>query len=94
LILIENEQIDHTGQDNLVMSVNQVRAFGADADDCPTIYSRNGLQGRKSIISNGIEIPFIFDRNLILMEGAKQSEKDLQTLPIIVVTSGTEWNPE
>ena len=46
------------------------------------------------MISNGFEIPFIFDRNLILMEGAKPSEKDLQTLPIIAVTSGTEWNPE
>ena len=45
LILIENEQIDHTGQDNSIMSVNQVRAFGVDVDDCPAIYSRNGVQG-------------------------------------------------
>ena len=72
----------------------EVHAFGADVDDCSTIYGRNGSQGQQSMISNGIEIPFIFDQNLILMEFAKPSEKYLQTLPIIVVTSGTEWNPE
>ena len=94
LILIENEQIDHTGQDNSIMSVNQVRAFGVDVDDCPAIYSRNGVQGRQSMVSNDIEIPFTFDRNLILLEASKPSEKDLLTLPYLVITSGMEWNPE
>jgi len=35
VILIENEQIDDTGQNNFVLSVNQMGAFGVDVDDCP-----------------------------------------------------------
>ena len=45
VILIENEQIIHTDQENSIMSVNQVRAYGADVDVCPSIYNRDNASG-------------------------------------------------
>ncbi len=45
VILIENEQIIHTDQENSIVSVNQVRAYGANVDDCPSIYNRDNAPG-------------------------------------------------
>jgi len=85
IILIENQQIDHTGQNTSVLSVNQLRAYGVDVDDCPIIYSHNGVQGRQSMICSDIEIPFEFDQNLILLEASGPTYDELKTLPV-------EWN--
>ena len=93
-ILIENEQIDHTTQENSIMSTNQVRAFGVDVDDCPSRFTRNGVPGRQSMIcTDGIEIPFDFDGNLILLPASAPTDNDLRTLPYLVITSGSKWNP-
>ena len=54
VILIKNEQIDDTGQNNSVLSVNQMRAFGVGVDDCPGLHSHDGIQGRQSMIFNYI----------------------------------------
>ena len=88
IILIENQQIDHTGQDNSVLAANQLRAYGV-----ARIYSHNGVQGRQSMILNDIENPFEFDRNLILLKASAPTYDELKTLPFMVITCGTEWNP-
>ena len=93
IILIENEQIIYDGQDTSVMSVNQVRACGIDIDDCPTIYERDGKKGRCNMIVDDQTIPFTFKKNLILMEANKPTIKELNTLPIVLITCATEWNP-
>ena len=81
IILIKNQQIDHTGQNHSVLSVNQLRVYGVDVDDCPRIYYRNGVQGRQSMICNDIEIPFKFDQKLILLEASAATYDELKTLP-------------
>ena len=58
LILIENEQICYPDQDISIMSVNQVRAFGVDVDDCPSIHKRDGIPGRCNMIVDEYTIPF------------------------------------
>ena len=35
------------------MSVAQMRAYGKDVDDCPTIFTRYGERRRSSLISDG-----------------------------------------
>jgi len=71
-----------------------MRAFGVGVDDCPGLYSHDGIQGRQSIIFNYIEIPFKFDRNLILLEASKPTHDELKNLPLLVITSGIKWNPD
>jgi len=46
------------------------------------------------MICNDIEIPFKFDRNLILLEASKPTHDELKNLPLLVITSGIEWNPD
>ena len=94
VILIENEQIIHTDQENSIMSVNQIRAYGADVDDCPSIYNRDNAPGRCNMIVEDKTIPFEYQQNLILLEASKPSLADLRNHPIVVITSVEPWNPQ
>ena len=94
VILIENEQIIHTDQENSILSVNQVRAYGADVDDCPSIYNRDNTPGRCNMIVEDKTIPFEYQQNLILLEASKPSLADLRNHPIVVITSAEPWNPQ
>ena len=94
VILLANEQIDHSAQDNSVFSVNQLRAFNVDVDDCPAVYERDGVSGRQSMIVEGdVEIPFMYENNLLLLEAVPPTNEELERLPIFVVTSAAPWDP-
>ena len=58
IILIENEQIDHSEQENSIFSVNQVRSYGVDVDDCPNVFHHDGQPGRMNMIADEHTIPF------------------------------------
>ena len=45
VILLQNEQIDHTSQPNSMLAPNQVRHYGIDLDDCPNCYEIDGRPG-------------------------------------------------
>ena len=93
IILIEDEQIIYPEQETSVTSVNQIRAMGIDIDDCPQRFTRDGVPGRNNMIVDEHVIPFIFDHNLVLMKASPPTEKELRTLPIVLLISGREWNP-
>ena len=94
IILIENEQIDHSEQENSIFSVNQVRSYGVDVDDCPNVFHRDGQPGRMNMIADEHTIPFEYRRNLVLLEARVPTANEFNTLPIVIITSALEWNPE
>ena len=71
-----------------------MRAYGIDVDDCPTIFKRNGKKGRSSLIAGNHEITFTLQRKLQMMDVRKASEEELQTCPVLVLTSDMLWNPD
>ena len=94
VILLQNEQIDHTSQPNSMLAPNQVRHFGIDLDDCPSCYEIDDRIGRQSMKSGEHEIPFTFEKGLIYLHTWRPSEHELNTCPVIMITSDTEWNPD
>ena len=94
VILLQNEQIDHSGQPNSMLAPNQVRHYGIDLDDCPTCFEIDGRPGRMSMKTEEFEIPFEFEKGLIFLKTWKPSKVELQTCPILMITSDAEWNPE
>ena len=94
IILIENEQIINDKQDNSIMSVNQARAFGVDVDDCPSMHNRGGAPGRCNMIVEDRTIPFLYAKNLVLLEATKPTKAELRRLPYVIITSGLDWNPD
>lgn len=78
VILLANEQIDHRAQDNSVFSVNQLRAFDVDVDDCAARYARDGVHGRQSMIVEDMEIPFVYENNLLLLEAVPPTDEELE----------------
>ena len=99
ILLLKNESIDHTTQANSMLSVNQVRAFGIDIDDCPSIFTVAGRKGRQSMIvgtnddESAVELPFQFTNNLICYAIREPTMQELETLPIFILTSDAPWNP-
>ena len=99
VLLLKNEAIDHTGQSNSMLSVNQVRSYGIDIDDCPTQFQVDGRFGRQSMIvgvdedGDTIEIPFDFSNNLINYGIREPTMKELEMLPMFCLTSDLPWDP-
>ena len=99
ILLLKNESIDHTTQANSMLSVNQVRAFGIDIDDCPSIFQVAGRKGRQSMIVGKddddleVELPFQFTNNLICYAIREPTMQELEHLPIFILTSDAPWNP-
>ena len=94
VILLQNEQIDHSSQPNSMLAPNQVRHYGIDLDDCPSCFEIDGRPGRMSMKTEDFEIPFEFEKGLIFLKTWRPSKIELQTCPVIMITSDAEWNPE
>lgn len=99
ILLLKNESIDHTSQPNSMLNVNQVRAHGVDIDDCPSIYTIPGRQGRQSMIvgeeddGHEVIVPFSYTNNLVTYPVRKPSEYELENLPVYILTSDQPWDP-
>ena len=94
VVLLQNEQIDHTSQPNSMMAPNQIRHYGIDIDDCPTCYDIDGRRGRQSLKADKFEIPFSYEKGLIYLHTWKPTDQELHTCPVIMLTSDAEWNPD
>ena len=100
ILLLKNESIDHTSQANSMLSVNQVRAHGIDLDDCPSRFKVDGRKGRQSMIVDDDgdhepwEIPFDFDNNLISYNVREPTSEEVDTLPMVMITSDQQWDPQ
>ena len=99
VLILKNESIDHTGQSNSMLSVNQVRDFGVDIDDCPSQYQVDGRYGRQSMIlgigddGDQVVLPFNFTNNLVSFDIREPTLNELDTLPMYCITSDQPWNP-
>jgi len=94
IILLENEQIDHTSQANSVSSPNQMRDFGVDIDDCPKCYETGERAGRQSMTVSDFEIPFNYQKGLVLLKTKKPTTQELENCPIVILTLDAPWNPD
>ena len=94
VILLQNEQIDHSTQPNSMLAPNQVRHYGIDLDDCPTCFEIDGRPGRLSMKTDDHEIPFEFEKGLVYLKTWRPSDHELRECPVIMITSDAEWNPE
>eukprot|EP00979_Chaetoceros_neogracilis_P009185 scaffold2090_cov151-Chaetoceros_neogracile.AAC.2 len=75
------------------MSPNQMRAFGVDIDDCPTCFDVGGRSGRQSMKVGEHEIPFEYTDGLVLLKTRLPSIQELESCPILILTSDAPWNP-
>jgi len=94
IILLELEQINHTSQANSVSSPNQMRDFGVDIDDCSKCYETGGRAGRQSMMASNFEIPFNYQKGLVLLKTKKPTMQELENCPIVILTSDAPWNPD
>ena len=93
IILLENEQIDHTSQSNSMMSLNQMRAFGVDIDDCPPCFEVGGRYGQQRMKIGEHKIPFEYTDGLVLLKTSVPSIQELESCPILILTSDAPWHP-
>ncbi len=94
IILLQNEQIDHSSQPNSMLAPNQVRHYGIDLDDRPECYDVDGQPGRQSMKAGDHEIPFSYEKGLVYLYTWRPSDEELRTCPVIMLTSDSEWNPD
>jgi len=87
IVLLENDQIDHTTQPNSMMSLNQMRAFGVDIDDCLSFFEVRGCYGRQSmkIGEHGIPLQLKFGTLIIPLRNKSRIQlRKMLSLPVCV----------
>ena len=92
LFILDNEGIIHTSQKVLIMSVTQMRAFGRYDDYRPTIFTRDGKEGRSRIISDRHEVKFKLQYGLYMVHVRKTTEYHLNDCTVAVLTPEMVYN--
>ena len=89
-IIIIMHQYAHHGEGNTVHSVNQMLDFGVEVDPVPKRFG-----GKQRIrTSSGHVIPLNIRNGLAYMDMSRPTEKDMDDLEHVFLTSDVTWNPD
>ena len=90
--LLDNQSISHTTQKSSILSVTEMRAYGQDADNCPTISNRNGKKGSSSLATDVHKVTFKLHDGLQMVYMRKSTEDELKYYPVVLLTSDMVQN--
>ena len=80
------------GKGHTIHSALQMEAFGLKVDNKSRLLP--GLNSKQAIVTpDGYEIPLSIQGGLAYMDTDYLMDKDLATLPAVLITSDTEWDP-
>ena len=86
-MLLDNESISHTSQKSSILSVTEMRAYGYDVDNFPTISNRGGKKGSSSLATDGHKVTFKLHDGLQMVYVRKSTEDELKYYPVVLLTS-------
>ena len=70
-----------------------MRAYGADVDDCTTIFTKDCNNEGSSLIYDGHKVNFNLQYGLHMVNVCKSTEDDLNAFPVVLLTSDMVYNP-
>ena len=81
-------------QTEALLATHQVRDFGVSIDNCAKCHLRHdGTPGSQSISTPNGNYEFHFDGKKCYFDISKPTQEDLQTYPVVVLTSNTLYEP-
>ena len=96
MLVMINEAIDHTGQENTMLSSNQLRHNGCDVDDTYPLFIIQGKPGTFRIALGDNELIFTMVNGLASLTFRYPTEEELEdkNIRVMCLTSSAQWDQE
>ena len=96
MLVMINEGIDHTTQDNIIISTNQLRQNGCDVCDTHPYFIIHDKPGLYRIKKRGLELPFEMVNSLssLIFRYPTAEELENEHIKVLELTSAAQWDPE
>ena len=93
ILVLCKEAIDHTSQDNTMLSSNQMKHNGIDVCDTHPRFAVGGRPGLFRIKVKEHVLPFRMENSLATLTFRRPTDDELETCDVIELTSPARWNP-
>ena len=96
ILVMVNEGIDHTSQDNTLLANNQMRHNGVDVSETHQKFISKGTPGEFRLAKGGHELPFTMENSLasLAFRYPTDAEVEDENIKVVLLTSEIQWDPE